>query len=107
MCTCGVPRLGGFKAFAVSARLWNQQLASVQRRSGVRLPPRAPFFLIEDERVVGPLLSVYLWCTPLCKRTRGSRLQALAKSASSCSCRARTHVMLLSDSHTHSTSRAT
>src|SRR6266404_4646056 len=48
----------------------------------VRLPPRAPLFLIEDERVVGPLLSVYLWCTPLCKRTSGSRLQALAKSAS-------------------------
>jgi hypothetical protein len=30
----------------------------------VRLPPRAPVFLIEDERVVGPLLSVYLWVYP-------------------------------------------
>jgi hypothetical protein len=29
----------------------------------VRLPPRAPIFLIEDERVVGAPLSVYPWCT--------------------------------------------
>src|ERR1700674_4394102 len=57
----------------------------------VRLPPRAPVFPIEDERVTGPLLSVYLWCTPLCKRTSGSPLQASAKSASGCSCHERTH----------------
>src|SRR5258708_27932677 len=67
----------------------------------VRLPPRAPLFLIEDERVVGPLLSVYLVYPTLQKNERIAapgvsqiRFQLFLSRANPW------RVMLLSDPHT-------
>jgi hypothetical protein len=48
MCTCRVPRSGGFKGFVAFARLWNQQLARLQRHLGFDSHPGRHFTLEQD-----------------------------------------------------------